>query len=288
VQRYLDGDRDLATRRQLGRAHLERARTAFAASADDAQRSIAMREAASAIALDPALAGAAELLGRLMLEPPRTIPVEVDVLISEDDADTRQSNSRAGMWSFIAFLAFMPLVWWIAPSGSPYLLALTAMVLVNLGLCIWGASKRTYGREWILAIGNAILLAIVSRMFTPFLIAPGLAAMSAMAILFTPTSSKLTTAVGMTLLAWCAVLGPWVLERVGVLSITTTVDEHGILMRAAGTAGHEGPTIGVAIFYVLASIAAACGMANAMRARERSARRSLHLQAWQLRQLVGA
>ena len=140
--------------------------------------------------------------------------------------------------------------------------------------------------EGLLALGNAVLLAIVSRMFTPFLIAPGLAAMSAMAILFTPTSSRLTTRLGVTLLAWAAVLGPWVLERAGVLSITTTVTGDGILMRAAGTAGAEGPTLGVAIFYVLASIAAAAGMATAMRERTRAARRHLHVQAWQLRQLV--
>jgi tRNA A-37 threonylcarbamoyl transferase component Bud32 len=288
VQRYLDGDRDLAMRRQLGREHLERARTAFAATEAGSaeQRSIAVREAASALALDPQLAGAAELVGRLMLEPPSTTPIEVDVLIQDDDAATRQGNARVGVWGYVAFLAFTPLLWWIAPSGSPYVLAITLMVLVNLALCTWGAVKKTYGREGFLAIGNAILLVIVSRMFTPFLIAPGLAAMSAMAILFTPTSSRLTTAVSMTVLSWGAVLVPWVLERTGVLSITTTVDEHGILMRAAGTAGREGPTLGVAIFYVLASIAFACGMAAAMRTRERAARRHLHLQAWQLRQLV--
>ncbi len=296
VQRYLDGDRDLALRRQLGREHLDRARAAFAtstgpetattAAAADEQRSVAMREAASALALDPQLAGAAELVGRLMLEPPRTTPVEVDALVDDDDATIRQGSALVGVWAYVAFLGFTPFLWWIAPSGSPYVLAITVMVLANMALCVWGASKRTYGREGLLAIGNAILLGIVSRAFTPFLIAPGLAAMSAMAILFSPTSSRFTTTIGMTLVSWCAVLVPWILERTGVLSITTTVDEHGILMRAAGTAGHEFPTLGVAIIYVLASIAAACGMASAMRRRERAARKHLHLQAWQLRQLV--
>ena len=299
VQRYLDGDRDLEMRRALGRQHLERARAAFAAHTEmeagragptagdaDTQRAIAMREAASALALDPQLAGAAELVGRLMLEPPRTMPVEVEAVIREDDAITRQGNARIGVWGYVAFLSFAPLLWWIGPSGSPYLFAVTGVVLVNLALCLWGSSKRTYGREGLLAVGNAVLLVVVSRMFTPFLIAPGLAAMSAMAILFTPTTSRLTTAAGMCVISWAAVLVPWFLEWAGVLSVTTTVDEHGILMRVAGTAGAQGPTIGVAIIYVLAFIAAACGMATAMRSRERAARRHLHVQAWQLRQLV--
>ena len=288
VVRYLDGDRDLALRRQLGREHLERARAAFEAlsKGDEPQRTVAMRESASALALDPQLAGAAELVGRLMLEPPRETPPEVAELMRDDDATTLQGNARGGVISFLAFLAFMPALFWIAPSGSPYAIALTVMVVVNLGLCIWGASVKTHGKEGLLAIGNAVLLGIVSRMFTPFLIAPGLAAMSAMAILFTPTTSRLTSPLGVTLLAWAAVLVPWLAERVGLLSVTTTVDSSGILMRAAGTAGAEGPTLGVAIFYVLASIAAAAGMATAMRERTRAARRHLYVQAWQLRQVV--
>src|SRR5260221_10674618 len=58
VQRYLDGDRDLALRRAVALEHFERARSAFAAG--DAERS-AIRDAAAAIALDPKLEGAAEL-----------------------------------------------------------------------------------------------------------------------------------------------------------------------------------------------------------------------------------
>ena len=41
------------------------------------ERRAVMREATAALALDPALAGAAELVGRLMLEPPRETPPEV-------------------------------------------------------------------------------------------------------------------------------------------------------------------------------------------------------------------
>src|SRR5205085_12155335 len=67
VQRFLDGDRDLAMRRTLARQHLERAREAFTIGELEAERVTAMREAAAALALDPTHAGAAELVGRLML-----------------------------------------------------------------------------------------------------------------------------------------------------------------------------------------------------------------------------
>ena len=57
IERYLDGDRDLALRKQLAARALGNARTAFAERED----SVAMREAGRALALDPTHAGAAEL-----------------------------------------------------------------------------------------------------------------------------------------------------------------------------------------------------------------------------------
>nr|MBA3463365.1 hypothetical protein [Deltaproteobacteria bacterium] len=286
VQRYLDGDRDLAARQKLARDHLAAAQAAFANPESDDARSLAMREAGSALALDPTLAPAAELVGRLMLEPPKTLPREVEAAIHEDDVRTMMGNSKIAVYAYIFFFAFMPLIWWIAPQGSPWLLVISMMVLINLGVCYWGSKYNPSGKEGLIAITNAMLLAIVARMYTPFLIAPGLAAMSAMAILFTPTRSRLTTVPAMFVIVSLAVLGPWVLERIGVLSLTTTVDTNGILMTPLAIAGDEASTLGVAAVYVLALIAAALGMASGMRTRERGAKRSLMLQAWQLRQLV--
>jgi serine/threonine protein kinase len=282
VQSYLDGDRDLAARQKLARDHLIRAQHAFAT--DD--RSLAMREAGSALALDPTLTAAAELVGRLMLEPPTTMPPEVEAAIHDDDVRTMMGNSKMAVYAYLFFFAFMPLVWWIAPQGSPWLLAISMLILLNLGICYWGSKFNPSGKEGIIAVTNAILLAVVARMYTPFLIAPGLAAMSAMAILFTPTRSKLTSVPAMFAFASTAVLGPWLLERLDVLSVTTTVDAHGILMAPVALAGDETSTLAVAAIYVLALIAAAAGMASGMRTRERGAKRSLMLQAWQLRQLV--
>jgi len=285
VQRFLDGDRDLEARQKLAAEHLARAHAAFAGG--DAQRAVAMREAASAIALDPTLASAAELLGRLMLEPPRTWPAEVEAELREDDEKTVRNSARVAGWSYVGFLAFLPLVWWIAPAGSPYVLALSGLVVLNMALCWWGVhTRQTAGKAGLLAIANALLLAVIARMYTPFLIAPALAAMSVMAILFTPLRSRLTSTAGLIALTWAAVLGPWLLERVGVLSATVTVDERGVLLDALAVAGDETSTLVVAALYVAALIAAAAGMATGIRARERTAKRHLHLQAWQLRQLV--
>jgi eukaryotic-like serine/threonine-protein kinase len=281
VQRYLDGDRDLAQRRRLAAEHLTAAHDAFAAGADDEHRRGAIRQAASALALDPALAGAAELVGRLMLEPPRTTPREVESAIDEDDARTAQENLRFGIWVYLTFLAFTPLLWWAGPPGSLYPVLIGGVVIANLAVCWWGARVRTAGREWVLATANALLLVIIARGYSP-----ALASINTMAVVFTPTSSRLTNAFGMSLVTSLAVLGPFALERIGAISFTTTVDDHGVLLQAAAIGGHEPRVLLVASLYFIAMIAAAAGLARNMKARERAAKRHLHVQAWQLRQLV--
>ena len=290
VQLYLDGDRDLALRGKLARAHLAAAQAAFAAGDDEVSRTRAMREAASALALDPKLTAAAALVGRLMLEPPTTIPREVEEAIVIDDTNASRASSRLGIGAYLAFIGFIPLLWWIAPAGSPYVPALAVIAVVGLGVCHAGsrpgAAAHAHLLEPGLAICNAVLLAVLARMFTPLMIAPALAAMSTMAIVFTPLRSRLTTAPAMAGLAALAVLGPWLLESVGALPVTIVVDPQGVLLRAPGIAGAETPTLVVAALYVAALILAAALMAHGMRARERAARRHLHVQAWQLRQLV--
>ena len=284
VQRYLDGDRDVATRRKLAAEHLARAQAAFGTDAG-----LAMRQAASALALDPSLAGAAELVGRLMLEPPRTVPPAVVAELIDDDAQTTRATAKAGIFIYAGFALFIPLVWWIGPSTSPDLIALIALIFANMGLCAWGArTAKPQGKEWMIALGNGALVAVVARMYSPFLIAPALAAMSVMTIVYVPTASWLSRARGMALITIVAVLGPWLLERAGVLSTTTTIDARGIVLNGTGTSGAEGPTLLVAVLYTIALLGAAASMAGQIRARERAVKQTMLLQAWQLRQLVPA
>jgi hypothetical protein len=90
----------------------------------------------------------------------------------------------------------------------------------------------------------------------------------------------------MSVLGILAVLGPWLLERAGVLPVTTSIDARGVVLHAPALAGDEASTQVVAVFYVLVLIAGSASLAKVMRGREASARHRLHLQAWQLRHLV--
>ena len=285
VQRYLDGDRDLAMRRSLAREHLERAREAFSGGDGDDQRRTAIRESAAALALDPALVGAAELVGRLMLEPPTTTPNEVEVAIRTDDVRAAKVNAQAGMIAVVGGLAFTPLVWWMAPSGSVHVILLS-LVMAVMGLVSLYNFKTPTPRTGLVVIGNAVIIAVIARMFSPILIAPGIAAVLAMAMVFTPRFSWLGSGITVAGSMILAVLGPWLLEGLGILSTTMTVEHASVVFRAPAIAGDEGPVLLVGAIYVAALIAGAASIAEVMRNRTRAAHRHLLVQAWQLRQLV--
>ncbi|MGE5187189.1 MAG: serine/threonine-protein kinase, partial [Acidobacteriota bacterium] len=195
VQRYLDGDRDLALRRQLASSHLEAARAAFAGDGSEDQRRAAMREAASALALDPTLAGAAELVGRLMLEPPRDTPREVAAAIRDDDVRTAKAIARAGIFAVAGACALLPLLWWIAPPGSSYLPVLAGLLLSDLGVALLAMRSPT-PRPGLVAIANTLIVILLARMYSPILIAPGIAASLALAMVLRPRFSCLGSAPG--------------------------------------------------------------------------------------------
>jgi serine/threonine-protein kinase len=285
VQRYLDGDRDLAQRRQLARDHFARAYAAFDHGDGDGDRRTAMREAAAALALDPALDGAAALVGRLMLDPPRTMPLEVDEAIAADDVLTVKANARAGLWGLVAGMGFTPLLWWVAPPGSGYIVAFTAVLLFSIAIYLMGYHGRV-PRPGLVIVGNALIIALIARMFSPILVAPALAVVLSLAIVLTPRFSVLGSAPVVGVLYISATLLPLFLERIGVVGQTMSIDRTGILLSGPAVAGMEAPVLTVSVIYVCSLIIGACWMAHAMRERSRAAHRHLHMQAWQLRQLV--
>jgi hypothetical protein len=285
VQRYLDGDRDLALRRALARAHFARAQTAFGEGDSDELRRTAMREAAAALALDPALDGAAALVGRLMLDPPRTTPREVDEAMAADEVRTLRADARAGLGALYACLAFTPLLWWIAPHASGHVAAFTGALILS-GVLYLFAYRGGSPRPGLVIVGNAVLIVMLARMYSPLFVAPGVAAVLAMAMILTPQPSAFGSAISVGALFITAAIGPLVLERVGLLTRTMSVDGAGILLRAPAIGPADGPAVLVGALYATGLIVGSCAIAHAMRARTRAAHRHLHVQAWQLRQLV--
>jgi hypothetical protein len=284
VLRFLEGDRDGELRREVALRHLGRAREAFGGASED-DRGVAMREAASAIALDPELTAAAELVGRLMLEPPATTPAAVEQAIAADDARSTRAVIRTGLFVVVAAILYLPLLYWVGPRDVHYLEVLAGLLAIQ-GVLGWAVLRSPRPRPEIVLLANTVILICVSRMFGPILVAPGLGASIAMAMVQTPRYSRLGSPIVVAALMIGACLLPLILEQLGVMSRTMFVTPHGLLFDAPGLGPREGPTLIIGAVYAIALIIGAALSSDALRVQTRSAHVRLHLQAWQLRQLV--
>jgi eukaryotic-like serine/threonine-protein kinase len=285
VQHYLDGDRDLARRKTLAQEHLDTATAAFAAGDREDTRRTAMREAGRALALDPTLHGAAELLGRLMLEPPPVAPAEVRVAIAEDNSRAVQRTMRTGSYVLLAYFLFVPMLIWIHPRS--YWEGIAMFVMVGISALFARLLARPGSMSTVPILVSCFLtLVLMARMFTPYLLPPGVAAVTAHGLLSGPKVGRRHSAMIMAVM--CAgVLLPWLAEVTGVLSPTAAFTPQGMLLTTPYTTGDALPLYVTYVAFVITLVGASVVMAATSRRAERTARDYLYLQAWHLRQLVG-
>ena len=291
IERHLDGDRDLELRRTLAREQTDRARDAaaraFAGSGDAAiaDRRAALAAVGRALALDPDAAPARGLLLELMTRPPRDLPRDAER--AWDEAEAADAH-RAGRFATFAYLACVPLglspILWMGVRSWPVIGAGFGLILLAafFALLLWRQPVYRMGIAFSMFLCSTAGLTLVSQTFGPFVLAPTLIATNTMAYLFHGRVPPWLT-IG---LAACAVLVPalgmWVdwfppayaFEggRIHILPRTVELSPTGSM-------------VALAIGGVFAVILGA-GYALYVQRGLRSIRRQLHMQAWQLEQVV--
>jgi len=135
------------------------------------------------------------------------------------------------------------------------------------------------------AVLNAMLIGVVARAFSPIAFTPTLAAITALVLALNPMWRRLPR-----LTIFAAMLGavavPWLLELVGVAAPTMAIDDGGLRVFPAGLVGGRALTVAAVVGSVAVTLAVAVIVAYRIQRSETETRRKLHLQAWQLRQLV--
>lgn len=296
VQRYLDGNRDLALRRDIARKHLTAAKAALAEGGNlrnsfmltptERDPRAAMREAGRALALDPTLTEAADLVGRLMLEPPKEVPPEVQRAIHDEALTQARKQALIGMIGYVGYLIFAFVLIAFGIGDARY-----AWTMVALSTASFAFSAL--GREWadsaprlitVVAL-NAILIALIARMFSPVLCAPTAAVVTLMALVANPLLYSKRWVVCIAAALALAMLLPMAAEHAGWIPSTFSI-EHGVLTIIAPSLGGGGAAwLGLAVFAVI-TLAVVAVMGRVRARTEDRARRELHLQAWWLRQLI--
>jgi eukaryotic-like serine/threonine-protein kinase len=228
VQAYLDGDRDLALRQRLAATAVADAHARLSAN----ERAEAIRAAGRALALDPASHDAAALVTQLMLEPPATPPPELRADLDAAEAKRIAANARMGVWSYVVALVVpLPLAWNGLHSRATFAAyaALTAVLALTAGSIV----RRPLHRErelWWYLIANALLVALVSRMCSPIVLAPAGAGVVAAGLLIYPSLGRRAMIVLAALIAgW---LLPELLELVRVVGPSWQLGDDRLLVHA--------------------------------------------------------
>jgi serine/threonine-protein kinase len=283
VQRFLDGNRDLALRRELAKTELATARAALAKGNGHEQRRDALRGAARALALDPTDREPADLVAHLMLEPPAETPEEVEKELGELDLDALRTSARFGMLAAIAYLAFFPILYWIGFRDTWYHVAGPGLCVAIILIEIFVAPRRPYLSGYLAITGNLAMFALFGWMVSPIVIGPGPAIVM---VSLLATHRRLIRPWMLALLTVLATLTPWLLEIANVVPDRTSVSGNTLLLQTAAGQLDPSATLAGLCIYIVALIHLAALLARLQDDDRRKARRTLQLQSWQLRQLV--
>ena len=283
IQAYLDGDRDLARRRDLAEIHSRRAQEAFAAHGDVA-RARAMREAGRALVLDPNNVDAQGVLAHLLLDAPNVVPDEARAEADRERAFARQAMLR-WIWRGYAGLVVLMLLLFAFPVHQPILLIVMTLVTCVTGVSTYFAARVIEMRKPIFLVVNCLNAASLlcgALVFGPFLIIPMFVVGSLAGMLSQPTGYRWTSFVAPYIVAYVV---PLVLEWVGVLASTYHID-HGLVLtpRALELTPIYTPML---MLVALASQAAiSVALVLIQRRASDAAQNGLHAQTWHLKQLL--
>jgi serine/threonine protein kinase len=289
LENFLDGDRDLAKRRELASKHAELAKAALvqleSGSDEQALRSKVMREATRALALDPEQKIAAGILARLLLESPKQIPPEAQAEMDRSILPTRQMAARLSSGRVVALLIGPILFWWIGVKDWSLLLFLASLMLLMTSInWLWWKKFSHDHRLGILALlaSNAVVTSI-GIMAGPLILVPSLACINGIFFLMQSNFQlRASVIIFSALPIWILLL----LQTLGVVSPMISL-ENGVLVSRSAALYLTKPIVLWALAFgsTAASIIPILLMMQLRKTLEQ-VEKKLFLHSWHLQQLI--
>jgi serine/threonine-protein kinase len=289
IERYLDGDRDAALRREAAARHAETASTALRAaieSDDVAARARASSEASRALALDPENREARIAMLDLLTKPPRVAPPDALASYERARGEHLRAFFRHVTRTFLAYGVLYPVAL-LGTVREPAILSALFLFWVSTIGFAYTLSRRDHpGRGPLVlafSFATAAVAAGTSRLWGPLVFMPLILGINAMG--FSVALGRAQHAAFATVSA-LAVPFVLLLERVGLLSPTTVFDAAGLHIEPQLL--HLDPAVyaPLTIFSVVMPIMTGWAVMNPINARSVEVERAMHVQAWQLRQMV--
>ena len=282
VQEYLDGDRDTERRKQRAKEHLAIARNAID-SGDADLRAEAIREAGRALVLDTNSRDAAQMLTKLLIEPPRQLPAELEAQMHEVDVAAARVRARNGGVAFAALTVLSVFLPFLRIRNVLPLIAIYVGVALLVGVAIytWNTGRV---RTASVFFGTMAMVVLMSQLAGPFLLVPAMMAGMMLTLAgMTWINERLWALVLWVILAallplgfeWIGLLEPTLAVVDGKLGMSSAIfDTHGAIDLVALSTAHVVMLVVVAVYV------------HAVTRERRTAQRKLQIQAWHLGKLI--
>jgi serine/threonine-protein kinase len=287
IQAYLDGDRDVARRRELAITHVQKARQSLLAPGD-AARAAAMREAGRALVLDASNVEAQAVLAKLLLEAPRALPAEARAEADHERAAIRKASLRALAIGYLGvLLVIMALFLFVFPLHHVWPVACLIGFTATTNVLLWILSTRASALRsplFLFAIAtNCGALASGGFVTGPMLIVPIFILGSISAALSQPFGYSGRVIV---LPYFVAFLLPLASEWLGVTPSTYHVEHSALVL----TPWAIDLTPAATLVMLLAATVTQTAITSALMMQQSNAQAraqdAVHAQSWHLRQLL--
>jgi eukaryotic-like serine/threonine-protein kinase len=289
VERFLDGDRDIEHRRDLAREHARRALaaalriTSIGSEDSDGDRTVALREAARSLALDPTNTEAMEATLRLCARPPRGVSAEVERRVGESIDGVRRSNATYAAVTFAVTAFYFPLLFLMGLKEPSFLVATIVLLAISGLTMVARARSPREGQIPILIVTTTLLWSLQARIAGPFVMLPGLIVANTVAYAMLESRTHRWLAV----LAGCAALViPALLEWTGTFGSAYLFRDGTITIFPRALSLPKGPTL---LYFTATGIGAMLApflYVGRLRANFYAMQRGMTRQIWQFRQLV--
>ena len=292
VERFLDGDRDLARRKELAAQHAERATNAALRAAEGGAesataRSEAIREVNRALALDATHAGALSTMLGMLLDPPKETPPEAEAELQKTVAHERRTSVRIGSRAYLSWLIVVPFLFWQGMRNAACAACVAGMIVLSASLAMWLGrrnSQNTIGWGLAMLVTSTVAIGISSLHFGPFIDVPGMAAANTLVFAMHAArgrARKLTIAIGT-----CAVLVPVLLEVIGWLPPSYAFRDGMMLVLPRMTSFPALPTLLLLMVASIALVVVPSLLVGRLHDEATAANRRLFVHMWHLRQFI--
>jgi eukaryotic-like serine/threonine-protein kinase len=229
VERYLDGDRDLALRRSMADEQIEKAKQILSKSQGDPEaHADALRALHRAYALDPNNEIAVSAMARLLLKPPTRLSKEAEEELAREEERERRTTARDGAIAFLAWFGLSPLLLFAGIRSVAVWVSIIIVVGISGIVAAWIAYRRQRPDDssaWILLGMSTAAIGLAATYLGPFVLVPGWACQNTLVFAMYGRATTRFTIVGIGTLA---IIVPLMLELAGIVP-PSFVFEHGRL-----------------------------------------------------------